>query len=111
VGDADRRLSSDGSFVLERGKARRIDVNMLESTIAFMPDPFGYFTQMNLVSDPYLRPHTSQSYGFRCADGKRRTREQEDDPHNRKARQACGYPQSHAPAIGMERLELNPWSG
>jgi crotonobetainyl-CoA:carnitine CoA-transferase CaiB-like acyl-CoA transferase len=58
-------------FERERtGKARRIDVNMLESTIAFMPDPFGYFTQMNLVSDPYLRPHTSQSYGFRCADGK-----------------------------------------
>jgi len=52
------------------GTARRIDVNMLESTIAFMPDPFGYFTQMNLVSDPYLRPHTSQSYAFRCADGK-----------------------------------------
>jgi formyl-CoA transferase len=52
------------------GAARRIDVNMLESTIAFMPDPFGYYTQMNLVSDPYLRPHTSQSYAFRCADGK-----------------------------------------
>jgi crotonobetainyl-CoA:carnitine CoA-transferase CaiB-like acyl-CoA transferase len=58
-------------FERERtGTARRIDVNMLESTIAFMPDPFGYFTQMNLVSDPYLRPHTSQSYAFRCADGK-----------------------------------------
>jgi crotonobetainyl-CoA:carnitine CoA-transferase CaiB-like acyl-CoA transferase len=58
-------------FERERtGKARRIDVNMLESTIAFMPDPFGYFTQMNLVSDPHLRPHTSQSYAFRCADGK-----------------------------------------
>jgi formyl-CoA transferase len=35
-----------------------------------MPDPFGYYTQLNLVSDPYLRPHTSQSYAFRCADGK-----------------------------------------
>jgi crotonobetainyl-CoA:carnitine CoA-transferase CaiB-like acyl-CoA transferase len=58
-------------FERERtGAARRIDVNMLESTIAFMPDPFGYYTQMNLVSDPYLRPHTSQSYAFRCADGK-----------------------------------------
>ena len=58
-------------FERERtGTARRVDVNMLESTIAFMPDPFGYFTQMNLVSDPYLRPHTSQSYAFRCADGK-----------------------------------------
>jgi crotonobetainyl-CoA:carnitine CoA-transferase CaiB-like acyl-CoA transferase len=58
-------------FERERtGTARRVDVNMLESTIAFMPDPFGYFTQMNLVSDPYLRPHTSQSYAFRCRDGK-----------------------------------------
>jgi len=58
-------------FERERaGAARRIDVNMLESTIAFMPDPFGYYTQMNMVSDPYLRPHTSQSYAFRCADGK-----------------------------------------
>jgi crotonobetainyl-CoA:carnitine CoA-transferase CaiB-like acyl-CoA transferase len=58
-------------FERERtGTARRVDVNMLESTIAFMPDPFGYYTQMNLVSDPYLRPHTSQSYAFRCADGK-----------------------------------------
>jgi crotonobetainyl-CoA:carnitine CoA-transferase CaiB-like acyl-CoA transferase len=58
-------------FERERtGKARRIDVNMLESTIAFMPDPFGYYTQMNMVSDPYLRPRTSQSYAFRCADGK-----------------------------------------
>jgi len=35
-----------------------------------MPDPYGYYTQMNMVSDPYLRPHTSQSYAFRCADGK-----------------------------------------
>ncbi len=58
-------------FERERtGAARRIDVNMLESTIAFMPDPFGYYTQMNMVSDPHLRPHTSQSYAFRCADGK-----------------------------------------
>jgi crotonobetainyl-CoA:carnitine CoA-transferase CaiB-like acyl-CoA transferase len=57
-------------FERERsGAARRIDVNMLDSTIAFMPDPFGYYTQMGLVSDPYLRPHTSQSYAFRCADG------------------------------------------
>jgi crotonobetainyl-CoA:carnitine CoA-transferase CaiB-like acyl-CoA transferase len=52
------------------GVARRVDVNMLDSTIAFMPDPFGYYTQMGLISDPKLRPRTSQSYAFRCADGK-----------------------------------------
>jgi crotonobetainyl-CoA:carnitine CoA-transferase CaiB-like acyl-CoA transferase len=58
-------------FERERsGKARRIDVNMLDSTIAFMPDPFGYFTQMDLIPDPYMRPAASQSYAFRCADGK-----------------------------------------
>ena len=58
-------------FERERGgAARRIDVNMLDVTIAFMPDPFGYFTQMGLVSDPRLRAHTSQSYAFRCADAK-----------------------------------------
>jgi crotonobetainyl-CoA:carnitine CoA-transferase CaiB-like acyl-CoA transferase len=58
-------------FARERGEpARRIDVNMLESTIAFMPDPFAYYTQMGLVSDPHLRAHTSQSYAFLCADGR-----------------------------------------
>jgi formyl-CoA transferase len=49
---------------------RRIDVNMLEATLAFMPDPFGYYTQMDIVSDPKLRARTSQSYAFQCSDGK-----------------------------------------
>ena len=58
-------------FERERtGTARRIDVNMLDSTIAFMPDPFGFYTQLNIVPDPYQRPASSQSYAFRCADGK-----------------------------------------
>jgi len=51
------------------GKGKRIDVNMLESSIAFMPDPFGYLTQMGIESDPILRPRTSQSYVFVCKDG------------------------------------------
>lgn len=57
--------------LLERergGEARRVEVNMLEATMAFMPDPFGYYTQMGLESDPYLRVRTSQSYVFKCAD-------------------------------------------
>jgi len=49
---------------------RRVEVNMLDSTVAFMPDPFGYLHQMGLVSDTRLRAHTSQSYAFTCADGK-----------------------------------------
>jgi crotonobetainyl-CoA:carnitine CoA-transferase CaiB-like acyl-CoA transferase len=58
-------------FERERlGHGRRVDVNMLEATIAFMPDPFGYLTQMDLMSDPSLRPRTSQSYAFVCADAK-----------------------------------------
>jgi len=58
-------------FERERtGAGRRIDVNMLDSSIAFMPDPFGYYTQMGLVSDRHLRAHTSQSYAFRCVDQK-----------------------------------------
>lgn len=58
-------------YVQQRtGLGRRIDVNMLESAIAFMPDPFAYLTQMGLMSDPMLRPRTSQSYVFRCQDGK-----------------------------------------
>lgn len=59
--------------LLERertGAARRIDVNMLDATIAFIPDPFGYYTEMGLISDPHLRTRTSQSYAFCCSDEK-----------------------------------------
>lgn len=57
-------------FERERtGVARRVDVNMLTSTIAFAPDPFGYFTQMDLVSDRFTRVRASQSYSFTCGDG------------------------------------------
>ncbi|NUZ04612.1 CaiB/BaiF CoA transferase family protein [Piscinibacter koreensis] len=59
--------------LLERertGAAPRVDVNMLAATLAFMPDPFAYYTQMDLVSDPSLRVHTSQSYAFVCSDGR-----------------------------------------
>jgi crotonobetainyl-CoA:carnitine CoA-transferase CaiB-like acyl-CoA transferase len=59
--------------LLERertGVARRIEVNMLDATLAFIPDPFAYYTQMQLVSDPYLRAHTSQSYVFQSSDKK-----------------------------------------
>jgi hypothetical protein len=38
---------------------RRLDVNMLESSLAFIPDPFAYLTQLKLVSDPLLRAKTS----------------------------------------------------
>jgi formyl-CoA transferase len=59
------------SALLERertGRARRVEVNMLDAALSFIPDAYGYFDQMGLVSDPYLRARTSQSYVFRCRD-------------------------------------------
>ncbi len=50
--------------------SRRVEINMLDATVAFMPDPFGYLHQMGLVSDTHLRARTSQSYAFECSDGK-----------------------------------------
>ena len=58
--------------LLERertGIARRVDVNMLTSVMAFAPDSFAYYTQMNLNADHLRRVRTSQSYAFRCGDG------------------------------------------
>ena len=51
------------------GRVRRVEVNMLDATLAFAPDPFGYHDQLGLVSDPWLRARNSQSYAFTCADG------------------------------------------
>ena len=59
--------------LFERGRggpARRVEVNMLEAAIAFMPDPFGLLTQAGLVSDAHGRAHASQSFAFACADDK-----------------------------------------
>jgi crotonobetainyl-CoA:carnitine CoA-transferase CaiB-like acyl-CoA transferase len=58
-------------FERERtGVARRVDVNMLESTIAFFPDPFANMTRLGLEQGPLSRVSVSQSYALRCADGK-----------------------------------------
>lgn len=61
------------SALLERertGVARRVEVNMLEATMAFMPEPFGYLTQNGEHSDAFLRIRNSLAFAFRCADGK-----------------------------------------
>ena len=52
------------------GVARRVEVNMLEATMAFMPEPFGYLTQNGETSDAYLRIRNSLAFAFRCLDGK-----------------------------------------
>ena len=58
-------------FERERtGRGRRVEVNMLEAAIAFIPDPFANHTQMGIKNDPLTRVASSHSFAFRCADGK-----------------------------------------
>ncbi|MGE3936038.1 MAG: CaiB/BaiF CoA transferase family protein [Rhodospirillaceae bacterium] len=59
--------------LLERertGVARTIEVNMLESTIAFSPDPYANMLGNGIKPNPTSRVAASQSYSMRCADGK-----------------------------------------
>jgi crotonobetainyl-CoA:carnitine CoA-transferase CaiB-like acyl-CoA transferase len=57
-------------FERERtGKARTIQLNMLESTMAFISDPFANFTMAGVKPDPLMRVRASQSYALRCQDG------------------------------------------
>jgi len=48
----------------------RVEVNMLEAAISFIPDSFANYTQLGIESDARTRVATSQSFAFRCADGK-----------------------------------------
>jgi formyl-CoA transferase len=58
-------------FERERGgPARSLNVNMLESSIWFLPDPFANMTQQNIQPSPTSRSEASQSHSMRCADGK-----------------------------------------
>jgi formyl-CoA transferase len=52
------------------GRARRLEVNMLEASIAFVPDAFASVTQLGMSIDSLTRVSASQSYAFRCADGR-----------------------------------------
>jgi formyl-CoA transferase len=52
------------------GRGRRIDVNMMEASIAFMPDPFANYTRLAIDNDRLTRVSSSHSFAFRCADGK-----------------------------------------
>jgi formyl-CoA transferase len=52
------------------GQGRRIEVNMLEASIAFMPDPFANHVRMGIANDRLTRVSSSHSFAFRCADGK-----------------------------------------
>ena len=52
------------------GLGRRVEVNMLEAAISFIPDPFANYTQNGTKNDPLTRVASSHSFAFRCADGK-----------------------------------------
>jgi crotonobetainyl-CoA:carnitine CoA-transferase CaiB-like acyl-CoA transferase len=51
------------------GRGRRVEVNMLEAGIAFIPDPFANYTRAGIMSDRLTRVAASQSFAFRCGDG------------------------------------------
>lgn len=58
-------------FQRERtGEGRRIEVNMLESSIAFTPDAFAHLAQTNVEYGPTSRIASSQCFAFACADGR-----------------------------------------
>jgi formyl-CoA transferase len=52
------------------GRGRRVEVNMLEASIAFIPDPFANYTRLGIDNDRLTRVASSHSFAFRCADGK-----------------------------------------
>jgi crotonobetainyl-CoA:carnitine CoA-transferase CaiB-like acyl-CoA transferase len=58
-------------FERERtGKGRRIETSMLEATMAFAPDGFINHKRFGHEIGPLSRVGTSQSYAFRCQDGR-----------------------------------------
>ena len=52
------------------GQGSRVEVNMLEASIAFSPEGFSQFTRLGVAPTPMSRVAISQSYAFRCADGR-----------------------------------------
>ena len=54
----------------QTGHGRRLEVNMLEASMAFITDAFANWTQMGVASDRYSRVAASQSFTLHCGDGK-----------------------------------------
>ena len=52
------------------GKGRRIETSMLEATIAFAPDGFVNHQRHGMKIGPRSRVSVSQSFAFRCSDGR-----------------------------------------
>jgi len=55
--------------VRETGAGQRVELNMLESAIAFVPDAFAYSTRLDQQYGPLSRVASSQCFVWRCADG------------------------------------------
>ena len=51
------------------GRGRRIEVNMLESSMAFVQDAYTNLTCAGVEGGRYTRVSISQSFAFRCGDG------------------------------------------
>ncbi|MCC6887641.1 MAG: CoA transferase [Hyphomicrobiales bacterium] len=51
------------------GQGKRLAINMLEASMAFMPDAFANLTQGKMEVDRYTRSSSSQSFALRCSDG------------------------------------------
>lgn len=51
------------------GLGQRVELNMLESAIAFVPDAFAYLSRLGVEYGPVSRVATSQSFAWTCADG------------------------------------------
>jgi crotonobetainyl-CoA:carnitine CoA-transferase CaiB-like acyl-CoA transferase len=49
---------------------RRVEVNMLEAVMSFVPDSFSVLTSTGVVTNRDTRVSSSQSYALRCSDGK-----------------------------------------
>lgn len=54
----------------QTGVGQRLELNMLEASIAFIQDRFLELTRTGMVSDRYTRPSRSQCFSLRCKDGK-----------------------------------------
>ena len=52
------------------GIGARVEVNMLEASIAFSPEGFAQYTRLGAIPTPQTRVAISQSHAFPCADGR-----------------------------------------
>jgi crotonobetainyl-CoA:carnitine CoA-transferase CaiB-like acyl-CoA transferase len=52
------------------GKGRRIELNMLEASVAFMPDAFLNLALLGTVNGPFTRVSFSQSFVVSCSDNR-----------------------------------------